>query len=75
MNLCPVDDWRFGIALAGQFFLDTDRIKLLVCLRGRGIREIHRQTHVCALLSSGNAPRWSVGVSLGADFFIEDLRP
>ena len=70
MNSCPADDRRFGMAQAGQFFLDTGRTKLLVCIRGRGIREIHRQIHVCALLSSGNAPRRSVGVSLGADFFI-----
>ena len=69
MNPRPADERHFGMAQTGQFFLDTGRVKLLVCIRGRGIRENHRQMHVCALLSSGNAPRWSVGVYLGADFF------
>jgi len=55
-------------AQRGQFFLDTGRAKLLVSIRGRGIREIHRQIHVCALLLSGNALRWSVGVSFGGGF-------
>ena len=70
MNPRPADERHFGMAQTGQFFLDTGRVKLLVCIRGRGIREIHRQILVYALLLSGDAPRWSVGVSLGADFFI-----
>jgi hypothetical protein len=71
MNSCPADDRHIGMAQVGQFFLDTGRTKLLVCIRGRGIREIHRQMHVCALLTSGNALRCSVGVYMGADFFFK----
>jgi len=69
MNLLPIEDRFCGMAPKGQFFLDTGCTKLLACLGGRGIREIHRQAHVCALLLSGNAPRWDVGVSKGVDFF------
>lgn len=54
---------------AGQFFLDTGSAELLVCLRGRGTREIHRQMQACACRLSGNTHQRGVGVYLEADFF------